>query len=166
MNECISDCQVEDWSDHKTTCRSLKAGQWLTLRFQNAPAGADGKYIYNLNRLDDPSKLINKTFPHVPGDQPPPNIHGNKLFALKLQIGQQTPANGPEMMVYDRRRSCQGYISRKVGQEAAFDQLKMEMESARGGHPMGLKMYRWAKRVSDWELSICVDKSLDQSLKW
>lgn len=162
----VSDCQLEDWPDHKTTCRSLKAAQWVTVRFRNNPPEMDGHYWYNLNKLDDPIKLMDKPYSYVPENQPPPNIHGNKLFAVKLQLGQLTPPTGPQMMVYDRRRSFLGYIMRNIGQEAAFDQLKTEMQSPRGGHPTGLKMYRWAKRVSDWELSICVDKPLDQSFKW
>ena len=41
---------------------------------------------------------------------------------------------------------------------AAFAELVKEMEGPRGGHG-GLKMYRRARRVGDWELSVCLDRT-------
>ena len=33
----------------------------------------------------------------------------------------------------------------------------LEMAGPRGGY-QGLKMYRWARRTSEWELNICLDR--------
>lgn len=60
------------------------------------------------------------------------------------------------MQFYDRQRSVECYILASSN-EVVFSQLQREME-ARQGYS-GIKMYRYAKRVSEWELSICVDRA-------
>ncbi len=69
------------------------------------------------------------------------------------------------LAVYDRQRSfSQVYVVRADG-PAAFADLVAEMAGPRGGFG-GLKMYRWAKRTGDWELSICVDRKPETDIKW
>ncbi|KAI0767661.1 hypothetical protein C8Q74DRAFT_1204367 [Fomes fomentarius] len=93
----------------------------------------------------------------------PPNVWGDKLFLIKIQIGlgEELPAH---MMAYDMKRSFQVFLAHE-DDPALFMDMHAEMVGPRGGYS-GIKMYRWAKRTGDWELNICLDRELKTEIKW
>lgn len=152
-----SDCQRVDWRDHKYTCLALSGGQWCNVKFSTTPPGMQGLHMSSVNKFDDIGKLGNSTRTSA-SDPPSENKHGDKLFLVKLQMG-------PWFLVYDRSRSFQGYIGAD-GQSAAYNQVKNEMRGPGGAKFGGMKMYRWAKRVGDWELSLCLNREPQQNIAW
>jgi len=124
--------------------------------------GMEGMYATSLNkhglRTSDGRNAIRKLDSSVI----PPNPHGNRVFLVKLQASLgNTPSS---IMVYDRQRSVDAYFLLNDNHEV-FIEILQEMRGPRGGYG-GVKMYRWAKRVSDWELSICMDKEPQTEIKW
>lgn len=99
---------------------------------------------------------------HVQNDgKSPENIHGNNAFLIKIQK-RVTSGPADSMMIYDRQRSFNVHLLSSQDQDV-FRHLEDEM--TRTGY-MGLKIYRWAKRVGEMQLSICVDKPPTQDPKW
>ncbi|OSX56733.1 hypothetical protein POSPLADRAFT_1158641 [Postia placenta MAD-698-R-SB12] len=109
------------------------------------------------NRFDGPTNLdsvgINgpASYSSVPA-----NIHGEKVFLVKLQIGLSLDAM--DVMIYDRQRSFGEVYFAKNEDAQLFADMKAEMRGPRGGFK-GVKMYRYAKRVSDWKLNLCLDRA-------
>ncbi|KAL6304709.1 hypothetical protein BKA93DRAFT_732547 [Sparassis latifolia] len=156
---CGQACQRAHWAEHKPTCRSLRGGTWRTVRFVNSMPGFEGHYSYIFNRFNFNNKYTGLRTNHE--RYPPPNAHGAKAFLVKLQIGL---ANRDAYMIYDRQRTLESFF-RQDRDLVLFAEIRREMDGPRGGHA-GFKMYRWAKRVSDWELSICLDKEPQADVKW
>lgn len=117
----------------------------------------------HINRRDD---LQSGTPPTTPSNaSPPQNVHGDRAFLIKLQ---HTHGLGEgSFLVYDRKRSFTVYFMESKAPDV-FRKFKAEIEGPRGGNYGGgmYKMYRWAKRVGDWELSVCLDKVPQEEIKW
>ncbi|KAJ3542898.1 hypothetical protein NM688_g5924 [Phlebia brevispora] len=151
-------CQRADWPEHKKSCLSFKGGTWVTIPFTTKNPYGDFGYTANVNRFntsrrDETSRLA---------DGPPDNIHENNPFLIKLQIGGIKDIGN--FLIYDRQRSFQVNFIQTANREV-FQKLKDEAEGPRGG-PLGLKMYRWAKRTGDFELSVCLDRAPQEEIKW
>ena len=118
-----------------------------------------------INRFSGPALVTNPERLHFTPDRstPPPNVWGDKVFLVKIQVGLgDTPPSN--MMLYDRKRSFQVFM-RPDDDSERFSAFYREMTGPRGGHG-GLKMYRWARRTGDWELSICLDREPLMDTKW
>lgn len=89
-------------------------------------------------------------------NEPPPNVWGERAFIVKLQLSLVSDAPQPHMMAYDRKRSFQVFLHSEDNPDE-FLAVMLEMAGPHGGY-QGLKMYRWARRTSEWELSICLDR--------
>lgn len=149
-------CQRADWSQHKLECRRLKGGRWLTLRVHNGLKGMDDMYVTTVNRFSNDSDFnAAKRARKIDPTAVPENVWGDRVFIVKLQVGM-VPGHYPYMMVYDRKRSFEVFV-RSEGNVQLFSSFVEEMRGERGGHG-GIKMYRWARRSGDWELSVCLDR--------
>ncbi|PSR74746.1 hypothetical protein PHLCEN_2v9625 [Hermanssonia centrifuga] len=157
------ECQKEDWPKHKTKCRSLKGGTWHTLPINASLPEFEGVYATHVNRFSSLTSLPKTTTPSsFSSSSPPPNVHGEKLFLVKMQIS--IIASEGNLLIYDRQRSMQVYFLQTTD-PALFALFKEEMDGPRGGY-MGMKMYRWAKRTGDFQLSVCLDREPGEEIKW
>jgi len=153
------ECQKLDWPNHKATCRSLKGGTWKTLTF-SPPEDKQHLFMYNnretpeeiLCRVQAPSSYISAEH------GPPPDVHNGKTFLVKFQIALWQFGEDAHMLLYDRQRSFQVMWKRK-DQQDLFD----EAEEALGD---SLKMYKWARRVGDYRLEVCFDRSPPKDPLW
>ncbi|KZP18786.1 hypothetical protein FIBSPDRAFT_933202 [Athelia psychrophila] len=157
---CSKECQKQDWKWHKSSCRSLKDGHWRHFKFVLSPV--PGKYLTNISLRDTLASIKSASDRVVaPGDNtPPPDIHGDKLFMVKVQ--ELVNSGPPNVYIYDRQRSFQVYML-ESGEPEAFGEA---MKAMKAPHPMAVKMYRWAKRVGDFELSVCFDRQPETIPLW
>jgi hypothetical protein len=94
---------------------------------------------------------------------PPPNIHGDKVFMIKLQVAVNSGGGiPPNILIYDRQKSFQVYLMAEDDADA-FREAALAIKMTGWN---GLKMYRWAKRTGDFELSVCFDRAPEKDPKW
>ncbi|KZS94842.1 hypothetical protein SISNIDRAFT_33345 [Sistotremastrum niveocremeum HHB9708] len=156
---CGKPCQEQAWPSHKRQCKALSSGVWTTVKFQpllDAMPFMAGMHSVNLNRYTRTDEVKSGSGGRTKETRnPPPNDHGTKPFIIKIQTTQAS------IRVYDRRRTLDLYLMSK-NDPVNFRRL----HEAAGTGFKGMKCYRWAKRVSDWELSICLDIKLPEDPKW
>ncbi len=101
-------------------------------------------------------------------DGVPPNIYTNKPFVVKLQrqLDRELLENfeineeGPKcMLVYDYAKSVRGHALELENADAHHKVLDVMM--AGEVREENRKMYRWAIRVGDYELDVCIDRDTD-----
>jgi hypothetical protein len=115
----------------------------------------------SVNRFDLPGRDLDNV--RGPDSGPEPNIHGDRVFLVKLQLPLNADPTNPfyKNMIYDRRKSFQFFML-----EADNVNAYREAEEAIRTGWKGLKVYRWARRIGDHQLSICFDKAPSQDLPW
>ncbi|KAF9065037.1 hypothetical protein BDP27DRAFT_1298548 [Rhodocollybia butyracea] len=159
---CGTDCQYSHWKEHKTMCNSLKGAEWVTVTFSTVPtdiriANAMGQkmYLSYVNRrTSDMSNTQTIEFDPDNPIPPPPNIHGDNPFLVKIH-------KGGSMMIYDRTRSMEVYLCSDVDQEG-YGKAMAQMSTGFSG----LKIYRWAKRTGETTLSVCLNKAPPKDPLW
>ncbi|KAH9848072.1 hypothetical protein C2E23DRAFT_740226 [Lenzites betulinus] len=165
---CSTECQKIDWPAHKHTCRSLKGARWCAVPFRATGPGMEGMYTAFVNRYTGTTSIrdIPVSIPPEVGQAPvpPPDVHGDRPFIVKLQVGLTGPGRDT-IVVYDRQRSFSHAYVARMDNPAMFEELVTEMVGPRGGYG-GVKMYRWAKRSGDWTFEICVDRQPEADIKW
>ncbi|KAJ3904158.1 hypothetical protein F5879DRAFT_881122 [Lentinula edodes] len=152
---CGTECQKLHWKEHKSMCNSLKGGEWITVTFSMLPletrlAAKKGEKLYFtlFNKSSGLSADANRKVYDT--DNPPPipsNIHGDNSFLVKLQKGMS-------VIIYDRTRSLQAYLCSDVDPKG-YEKAMAQMNTG----PRGIKVYRWAKRIGDSQLSVCINKA-------
>lgn len=91
----------------------------------------------------------------------PPNVHGNKVFTVKVQLphgmGQQAASENVHGMVYDEKRSFQAFLNLESATHGATaEMVRLIATKGSGG---GLKGYFSATR-DEQDLRIYVDRLL------
>ena len=95
----------------------------------------------------------------------PPNIHGDDAFLVKMQVPIANTATEDlaSILVYDRHRSFVAHLPVKLTDPTKYNLIDYTCRNRGVG---GLKMYRWAKRIGDWKLAICLDREPVDQMKW
>ena len=127
----------------------------------------EGAYITTINRytsITRTSDLMN-SITQTDSTVAPLNIHGERPFLVKIQLTQTGYGRVRTMTVYDRQRSFGNVYIAQCDDPGSFDKLLSELTGPRGGFG-GVKMYRWARRVGDWEFSVCLDRPPEADIKW
>ncbi|KAH9944915.1 hypothetical protein B0H21DRAFT_779324 [Amylocystis lapponica] len=128
---------------------------------RSRPSNRGETYATTINRFNmNASALDRVQAAYDPA--PPANMHGTRVFLVKLQIG--VVGGIVNMLIHDRQRSFDAYFE-ETRAPAVFAAFKAEMQGPRGGR-LGRKMYRWAKRESDWAFSVCLDRAPDTEIMW
>ncbi|KAL1741784.1 hypothetical protein HDZ31DRAFT_66589 [Schizophyllum fasciatum] len=155
---CGQECQKVHWKEHKSFCKTIRGGTWRTVTFgQHFEIGGKMMSAVSVNHSSgQPNR------PWSDKNEPPPNVHGDKLFLVKVQR-PLIPDSSPNamMMVYDRSRTFEGYIIRRDN-PGVYEEAMAQMPE----RTQKLKIYRWAKRVDGWKLSICLDREPEQVPQW
>ncbi|KAG8920882.1 hypothetical protein FRC01_000546 [Tulasnella sp. 417] len=148
-----------NWATHKKTCNNLTTATWSTMTFgtisRDLPV-LKNKGLYSVTRSMDGgsqkfgAKLLQK-------GEVPPNEHGDNPFLIKVQYN-----GSAQMMVYDRTRALETLFDRKDNPRV-YDQI-VALVKEKGF--MGQKIYVWAKRTADYELSLALDKIPGQNVPW
>lgn len=92
------------------------------------------------------------------GNGPPANIHGNKTFLVKFQVSLRQFGDDSSMLIYDRQKSFQAYWKKREDRAVFIEGQKAMAD--------GLKIYRWARRVDDYQLSVCFDRAPEKDPVW
>ncbi|KAG6899185.1 hypothetical protein C0993_012554 [Termitomyces sp. T159_Od127] len=160
VSYCGKECQREDSPNHKIFCRSLKGGTWHTVTFshEKTPHGYTHRAV--INRFDTVQEIRAQMIesPENLKNAPSPNIHGDKAFLVKFQISLSQSGMDSSMLLYDRQKSFQ-----VTWLKAQDTEVFREGEKAMGGR---LKIYRWARRVDDYHLTVCFDKAPETDPAW
>lgn len=153
-----ADCQQVHWPEHKLTCRSLESGLWHTVKFTGIPPECkDGTVFFEHDGIHFKGR---SDIPYNLSKEPLPNIHSHKLFLITLRPG--TAATGQDVIIaFDRHYSLIAHIAPE-GQAEAYKDIAREVYSRRND----VYMCRWAKRVGEWELSICIDRKPSDDVSW
>lgn len=117
----------------------------------------DGAFISSQSLSSARINTTTGTKPKKGEEEVAPNEHGDNPFLIKAQYN-----GSPHMMVYDRTRALETYFNRDDN-PALFDQIA---ELVREKGFMGMKIYLWAKRTGDFELSLALDKVPNQNVPW
>ena len=81
---------------------------------------------------------------------------------VKIQAGMGTETT---MLIYDRQRSFKEAYFVLADDPPTHSAVLAEIRGPRGGYD-GLKMYRWAKRTGDYQLSVCLDREPAAPILW
>ncbi|PIL28918.1 hypothetical protein GSI_08965 [Ganoderma sinense ZZ0214-1] len=161
VSYCDAACQRADWAQHKPACRSLRDATWRTVQLRAGVPEMEDCWFGLMNRHTSLANPVHKQF-LLDDARPCVDVYGGRPFLAKMQISPPTVTPG-RIMVYDRRQTFLGFLREDVDLRA-FAECAAEIQGPRGGL-MGLKMYRWARRTGDWELSVCLDRAVADA-KW
>lgn len=150
-------CQTRHWWAHRPACSAARNGRWSEATFANAVYPRE----VPLARLPEELYDVDELATQWRNDAPPPNVHGEHMFLVKLQRPASPDAQGGIVM-YDRMRSVTGHIMKDANENFWEEILKkMPFESSVGS------MYFWARRIGVWRIAVCVDCKVDnQGLRW
>ncbi|KAG8942841.1 hypothetical protein FRC04_003472 [Tulasnella sp. 424] len=156
---CSPECQKGDWAIHKKTCNKLSKATWSAMPFGSTSLFGieDGAFVSSQSLSSARINTTTGTKPKKGEEEVPPNEHGDNPFLIKAQYN-----GSPHMMVYDRTRALETYFNRDDN-PTLFEQIA---ELVREKGFMGMKIYLWAKRTGDFELSLALDKVPNQNVPW
>ncbi|KAF8321618.1 hypothetical protein DL93DRAFT_2106378 [Clavulina sp. PMI_390] len=159
---CTAAHSKEDWKDHKSVCQTLKGATWLQFHYDPKKlVSQQGNPVFftNLNNngvCQGPRKHIPKI---SDSSASVPNPYGSAPFILKFQVEPNLPIN-----VYDQTREVQLGLLRQLCDPGVFETL-VTLCQQKGFK--GRKVYLWARRKSELEFLVAVDRLPNQqNIPW
>jgi hypothetical protein len=142
-------------------CKRISKAHWTILPFTTSPPSGLFQSSISLNH-NSPVQLHSPmdTIRHSTGT-PPPNAHGSQPFIIKLQVDV---ASRSTLLVYDQMRSLQFQVFRHDCPPALWEALDQTLMAH--GLLGGLKLFVWARRKSNWELSLALDRLPELTFPW
>lgn len=133
-------------------------GQWRTVKFNSIPEKSNDPSV----RMGDNELFFELSADPLPRE-PPPNIHADKPFLVSIMFGGPSPTSPLGIAAFDWQYSLLVHVEPE-GQVEAYEHIAIEILTKKESY---VHLWRWAKRVSDWELSICVDREpSDDDVPW
>ncbi|KZT36876.1 hypothetical protein SISSUDRAFT_1049290 [Sistotremastrum suecicum HHB10207 ss-3] len=152
---CSPVCQSGEKAPHKLFCRPVAFGTWQIFTFHPLPVlGLSYLSVSALTAIDDEAIPFDDYFKPTT-QEPPSNIYSDRPFMARIE------GNSVSVRVYDRLITCDFYMFRDQDAKSYMDLCK-----ATGMGWQGMWCYRWVKRVSDWQLAICVDVLPEMDPSW
>ncbi|KZS94840.1 hypothetical protein SISNIDRAFT_33316 [Sistotremastrum niveocremeum HHB9708] len=156
---CSKDCQKQAWPSHKTQCRALSSSVWTAIKFQSSCVTtplSEGMPFSNTNQYT-PTDEVQSTSrgPAIETEDPPPNHYGTKPFIIKIRTSDTS------VMVYDHWQTLNFWL---MSSNDPVNFRRLSEAASTGSREM--QCYRWAKRISDLELSVCLDLKLPEEPRW
>ena len=170
-------CQKIDWPEHKPKCNLLKGGRWVKVPFRMKQPGNEDCNVEFYSRTitnspQDMEMIINKHLrvlrPFDPSaNLAPPNVHGDKTFLVKIQLPPSVGFDPSGLMIYDRHRSFKEVFFCREDDPELYREFFAESHGPRTlSASKGRKMYRWARRTGEFELTICLDRKPSLDTMW
>lgn len=148
-------CQSGEKAPHKLFCRPIAFGTWQIFTFHPLPQlGLSYLSVSALTAIDDVSIPFDDYFkPTTP--EPPSNVYSDRPFLARIE------GNSVSFRVYDRLITCEFYLSRDEDRKSY-----VELGTALNKGFQGEVCYRWVKRISDWQLAVCLDVHPQPEPSW
>lgn len=153
----------QNWKSHKLVCKSLKGATWITLPFNAQESTQMVQSLVTMNhRAVFQGPRATKPNIHHSTDITP-NPYGSQPFLLKIQLAISAPEGS--MLIYDQTRAIQLNIFQSNAPPDVWNKIEGVCQAE--GALKGLKLYVWARRKSDAEFSIAIDRLPDQqTIPW
>ncbi|KAJ3564625.1 hypothetical protein NP233_g8171 [Leucocoprinus birnbaumii] len=152
---CSKACQKQDFHAHRSLCRAVTSGTWTTITLQSdwVETEGSGGRIAVLNHVTrNVTYIESDVLKSVPKD-----LYGDKYFLMKLQCSMAGPKD--LILVYDVHRSFNLYMMGKKNEESFQVALRQFSHEKR-------PIFRWAKRVGDWEWQVCFESVPEYPSPW
>jgi hypothetical protein len=94
------------------------------------------------------------------------NIKATAPFIVKLQIPITSQVQTTTMMIYDRKRALMWQLYPRSASEGGDGNLIRIAEIYRSRGYLGSKIYAWAKKLSEEDLSVCIKPLPSQDISW
>ncbi|KAF9445849.1 hypothetical protein P691DRAFT_734285 [Macrolepiota fuliginosa MF-IS2] len=166
---CGKECQRKDWTSHKHLCRSIASGKWYTVTLDRNPVAQIMHEVFgsnipssmpkwNINRFDSTTDEGLDGGDLMDASAPPNKYDEDEHFLVKIQVPIGSARKPRSMFIYDRQRSFEMHLLSEREPEA--------FEAALGAMGNNLKIYRWARRVGDFQWKICFDRAPERDPLW
>lgn len=163
----------KDWRSHKAVCRPLAKASWEKLKVcdqsQSPFMGSEPGILASINHLS-PMQHSGVTYiEENNGDvNPPPNTHASSPFLVKMQMGTICYKGMTRFRCflgfYDELRTITVNSLREECDPELWE--KLDSTLARLGSLDGVKLFVWARRTGEWELSVTLDPLPVQNFPW
>ncbi|KAJ3568513.1 hypothetical protein NP233_g5658 [Leucocoprinus birnbaumii] len=133
---CGKVCQVTDWKKHKPFCLAVTSGTWHQIKLAPSPA----------------SPRLYTSSPEY-SQRPPENLYSDKYHLIKLEhVPNKSKGSKQIMVASDAAKSFTLRFS-KTDNGAVFENVMKALNADIDRKAI----YRWVKRVGDWEWKICLE---------
>lgn len=146
---CGKACQTADWKKHKPFCHAITSGLWHRIELSPKPPSVQ--------------RASSKPGSDPVVERPPENPYSDNYHVLKFErpTGTKGPASKQVILVSDVVKSftlyCYGADNGMVFEDVV-DTFDKNVDRK--------VMYRWAKRVGDWEWKTCLKCVPDGLRTW